>query len=143
MSSDSDKYTSLLRFVRLLGWDKPTRYEHVVRSPDEAAAERIVWYECGSPDDVLLQINTNPALHGGVYATRYRICSGWHAIDPLLTQADVEREAARLEPWLAQRWFTTRAERRRFRQLHPECAGYTLKRLRERGPPHRFEPRPT
>ncbi len=130
----------LLVLARRLGWDEPTRHEYVVRSPDVEVAARIIWFECGSSDDVLLQINTNPALHAGAFAVRYRICTGWHAIDPLTTEVDVAREAARLEPWLARHWFTTTADRRRFRQAHPECSGYSWKRLREEGPPHQYEP---
>ena len=70
-----------------------------------------------------------------VYALRYRIYTGWH---PFRLKPDGHCDAddlARLDGWLHRRWFDSLAGRREFRKLHPECSGWTWKRIgRERAP---------
>ena len=114
-----------------LGWEPPTKHQH--RGELESPIE---WYESGELEDVLLQINLAPVLSACVYAMRYRICSGWHEIQYASSEVLIRGEIERLSPWLKYSWFRTASERKKYRAIHPECANYTWRRLREEGPPY-------
>jgi hypothetical protein len=140
----ADEYTQLKRFVAKLGWGKLERYEHAIPSGicGKDVKQSIVWYESGSPDDVVLQINRAPSFHAGVFAIRYRLCSGWYRFSLFSDDEQQSLEAERVSGWLARAWFITRASRREYRLLYPECAGYSYKRLAEEGPPYEYQPDP-
>jgi len=131
----------LVRWAGLLGWSGLERQEHVATDErfSHIAGQSIVWYLAGSYDDVAFQVNVTPSLRVAVFALRYRICSGWHAFklhsDSVRAQSEAEAEADRLDAWVHSRWFVSREARRMFRARHPECAGYSWRRLREVGPP--------
>lgn len=131
-------FEKLKDFSRMLGWKRLKRHEHIW----EDEAKTIVWYESG---DVFskeklpaLQINHHPIdqqRHFAVcvYALRYRLCSGWHEFD--LHARPLEKEADRLRDLVAHEWFHSPGRRREYRTLHPECTGFTQKRVSERGVP--------
>lgn len=131
----------LQRLVRLLGWKSPLRiYKHIISEEEcpSLAGRVITWYETGVSRcgrlDCFLQINEPPEgqsapYMAGVYAIRYRICTGWHKFGLSARDSDQKREARRLWPWLAYEWFASIQKRRAFRNAHPECTGYTWHRL--------------
>jgi hypothetical protein len=149
MSFESAKpVTRLQQLTRLLGWQSRLRlYQHQINEeerPSKLQTNVITWYETGiSTGDrsaCFLQINESPqgqttTYSGAVYAIRYRICTGWHDFRLPSNDSDLRREAARLWRWLAYDWFSSVEKRRAFRQAHPECAGYTWRRIRTDGPP--------
>lgn len=149
MPQDSEKPVVRLRkFVRLLGWRTPLRrYEHRIGAdapPVNLRGRVIRWYETGVSNggklDCFLTINEAPqgptlTYAGAVYAIRYRLCTGWHGFRLFATDVDLETEATRLAPWLAHEWFATLEKRRAFRQAHPECVGFTWRRIVNEGPP--------
>jgi hypothetical protein len=100
----------------------------------------ITWYEAGksegSRDDFFLQINECPIGQTTTYtAAVYAICTGWHSMHLAPDGSCDESEVARLDAWLNRRWFETLRNRREFRKLHPECAGWSWTRIgRERLP---------
>jgi hypothetical protein len=136
----------LEKWIRLLGWRTHLRmYRHVI--DDDASShlrrEVITWYETGPAtggrDHFCLQINEAPqgqmaTYEASVYAIRYRICTGWHRFRLYWTDEKLKREAKRLGEWLHRQWFASLEGRRRFRQAHPECAGYTWTKIRNEGP---------
>lgn len=128
----------LRRFAGMLGWRSIHAYEHIVRDSLLVASglSLIRWYESGSLEDILLQINLVPDYRAAVYAIRYKLCTGWHKFTLHKERDSLQQEADRVRKWLARSWFTSQRMRQRFRELHPECSGYSMKRLREAGPPY-------
>jgi hypothetical protein len=125
-------HEKLGKLASLLGWPRLTRWQHRIREGVGDHSEQVVvWYDGGSVDDVLYQINLAPWPHAGVYAVRYRLCTGWHRVRSLKNSAMVKAEAMRLEEWLHARWFTTVEGRRAFRRLHPDASGWSWRRIRE------------
>lgn len=130
----------LQRFAAMLGWRSLREWTHVVKDDEgsPSAGSVIRWYESGSMERMFLQINEAPCYQASVYAMRYRLCTGWHAFTLHGDARRMAEEAAKLEPWLHHRWFTTIEKRREFRRLHPECCNYTWRRLRQSGPPYEY-----
>jgi hypothetical protein len=150
VSLPDEPLTSLSRFAAALGWHDLKAYQH--RYLDGDTLVTTTWYESdtaeGRRSDFFLQINHAPcadadAFVGAVYAMRYGICTGWHRFtlhtDPQLSLA----EAGKIESWLHRRLFETLPMRRDFRQSHPECGGYSWRRIREQGPPYSQDGRVT
>ena len=134
----------LQRLTRLLGWRfRLQLHQHRIHENDGASGHRgkiLTWYEAGvatgGRQDCFLQINESPqgqtvTYTGAVYAIRYRICSGWHEFRLFSSDDDLQREAARLAPWLAWDWFATIEKRRAYRLAHPECAGKSWRTIGE------------
>lgn len=126
----------LRRFASLLGWSNLRKHVHIVERWQEVGIRRVVWYESGDIDSVLFQINIMPELRAAVYAPRYGLCSLWHPFVLRKPLSRLQQEAQRLEPWLHRRWFDDLKGRRAYRAAHPECAGYTARRLGEAGRLH-------
>lgn len=125
----------LRHFAELLGWKSLAKHTHCVseRERREVNLPRtIAWYESGEFDDLLLQINVMPTLRAAVYAPRYRLCSLWHSFDLGSTSTARRAEAERLNGWLHRRRFERPASRSAYRRLHPECCGFSARRIRER-----------
>lgn len=116
------------------------KHRHVTREStvDLPRGTVITWYESGSFDTLLFQVNTAPVFHAAVFATRYRLCSGWHEFELSSNISELKGEAIRLGNWLSCDCFATLEGRRRFRKLHPECAGITVAKLRLHGPPYDY-----
>ncbi len=133
-----DDVVRLRQFAAMLGWHGLRELRHIVRddAPGISSGSVIRWYESGSVDEVLLQINVSPYYHAAVYALRYRLCTGWHRFTLYVDTRKVAPEAAKLELWLHRKWFTTIEKRREFRAKHPECCNYTWRRIRTDGLPH-------
>lgn len=122
------------------GWPGLRRLRHVIDAdvPSVLRRQAIEWYESGSMANILLQINSDPSYHAAIFAIRYRICPGWHAFSLSRSEKRQQSEAQRLESWLGRRWFESLDLRREYRRMHPECAGYSFKKLREVGPPYDY-----
>ncbi len=134
--SKADPLLKLEAFARRLGWGRLKRYRHTVQGSIDPREDGTIieWYEAGKWERAFLQINTNP-WRAAVYAIRYRLCSGWYEFRfPNFTRM-AESEAERLQSYLAARWFRTPTTRRKYRLMHPECTGWTWKRIREREQP--------
>lgn len=127
---------ALNEFASFLGWSELQPFEHTECSDDKDDGKVIVWYESGDFDDLLFQIDEQPRFCAAVYAIRFRICAGWHEFAGPSSSEQLRNEATRLDAWLHRRWFATLDGRREFRRRHPECAGYTLTKLRRDGPPY-------
>jgi hypothetical protein len=130
----------LRRFVARLGWPSLAKFTHRIADGDHLdhlAPHRIVWYVSGDCDSLWLQVNVAPRLQLAVFAMRYRICSGWHTFRLHATAAQQRFEAQRLDEWVHRRWFTEPNLRREYRRRHPECAGWTFRRLLTEHPPLR------
>lgn len=125
-------YAAIRRLAELLGWPTARRLQHT--GPTDIGV--IVWYEAGDGRTCFLQVNVLPQPCACVYAPRYRLCSGWHALTAYALR-QMPAEAARLQVWLGHAGFATAEARRTYRALHPECVGYSWKKLRESGPPYR------
>lgn len=129
----------LQRVATQLGWGSLTVCEHI------HAPQRIRWYEAGE-DECGLMITQAPlgqdeTFAACVFAIRYRLCSGYHLF-PLPSAAFAATHQPRLHLWLAQSWFEDLDARRSYRRAHPECAGFTWRRLRECQAPYLpFPPR--
>lgn len=125
------------RFIRLLGWPRPTYGRHVVRGSLEPKQDGMIlrWYDSGNYDYALLEINLQPNVRACVFAIRYRLCTGWYEISPLISDHCLQNEVQRLDEYLAYKWFSSNKNRHRYRLLHPECSGWTWKRLRSESPP--------
>jgi hypothetical protein len=101
------------------------------------------YFSIGDMDDpVYVQVNLQGAAHPllamiGVYAMRYRICSGWHGVLLHESAERLMREADAAAAWVAQEHFASATARRAYRTAHPECGGWSWKRIRaEAGPPY-------
>ncbi len=130
---------ALRLFAGALGWSPLHAYQHEFPEGVEGA-RTIAWYESGLSDsgraDLFLQINEHSigavqTYEAAVYAPRFRLFTGWQKFrltDDL--QCD-SSEADRLHSLLHRDWYVSLAARRKFRARHPECAGYSWKRIRE------------
>lgn len=126
----------LSTWATLLEWCPLERHIHVPdENQDTERRSAVVWYTAGSYDTAALQVNTHPELIACVFAIRFRLCSGWHLLPTMNSEAAVRREAERLKPWLHASWFRSPIMRRHFREQHPECADWTWRRIREYGVP--------
>jgi len=131
-----DPLVELRKFARKLGWRGFRQLRH------EYDAGTILWYIAGSTrDNLFLQINESPigqaiVYEAAVYATRYAIVSGFHAMRLTPDGRCDDSEVQRLDNWLHRRWFDTPASRREYRMRHPECAGWSRGRIRREQLPH-------
>jgi hypothetical protein len=132
---------ALRAFARRLGWSPLRRFQHA----SENGNLLITWYESGnnhgSRNDLFLQINECPigqtaTYTMAVYAIRYRICTGWHSMKLARDARRLDCEAERLDSWLHRRWFESPANRRQYRTMHPECSGWSWKRIRSERLPY-------
>jgi hypothetical protein len=135
---DLPRLAHLRHFASLLGWESLEKHAH--RIPERERRDRtmprtIVWYQAGRFNDIWLQINVLPALYAAVYAPRYRLCSQWHGFTVGSAAAARRAEAERLGSLLNRRWFVLPDARREYRRLHPECVGYSWRRIHEVGFP--------
>jgi hypothetical protein len=73
-----------------------------------------------------------------VYAPRFRICTGWHAVK-LTVEVPPAQEALRLSNWLHWQNISSYRGRREFRERHPEAVGYSWAAIRAYGPPYRVQ----
>jgi len=105
----------------------------------------ITWYESGNNDgsrsDLFLQINESPigqtaTYAAAVYAIRYHICTGWHSMKLGPNAQPLDSEVERLDSWLHRRWFESLANRQQYRMMHPECTGWSWKRIRHERLPY-------
>ncbi len=136
----SGKKKNLQRLVTLLGWGGLEKFTYIIPHNELVhTGQTIVWYECGMHSSVWLQINESPSPQACVFAIRYRICTGWHRITLSNRNNNLKRESSRLHDWLSRSWFTTSRARQKFRRIHPECAGYSWRKIRSAGYPHRYE----
>lgn len=151
MKTQSNKpFATLQRFGALIGWSPLRICQHAIEGEQAESGPHVVtWYESGDSGnprtDCFLQINESPigqstTYNGAVYAIRYRLCTGWHAFTLHRNRRDIKVEASRLSEWLHRDWFDSIAKRREFRMLHPECVGYSWKKIRDVGPPHEGSP---
>ena len=127
-------------FAKTLGWPELRQF---VKTFDDLG-RTVVWFEAGNANfsrtHCALQINEHPlgssrSFTAAVHCIRYRISSGFHCF-ACENLREALSEAERLSPWLAREWFTSAVRRREYRLAHPECAGYTWKKLREAGESH-------
>ncbi len=142
----SNPFASLRTFARKLGWPRLRRYQHILESENSINERQVItWYESdaskGGRKDFLFQINECPleqlrTYTVAVYSIRYRICTGWHSMTLTSRLECDDAEVERLEQWVHRRWFATQDDRRSFRLLHPECANYSWKQVREIGTPY-------
>ena len=128
---DSHSVETMYKLMNELNWP------HL--RPEEAKVNgtTVVWFASESDHGVKFQVNTMPVWAAGVYAFRFRIITGFHAVHIGVTDTELARELWRLKDWLHADLFLTIDGRRRFRKLHPECSGYTQKAYAERGLPYR------
>jgi hypothetical protein len=116
-------------------WQLPKEYRSVTNSLENH------FFCVGEMDDLFfVQINPlvklHPLLAGiSVYGMRYRLCSGWHAVYLYSSKRDLHSEALKVSGWLSKERFSTLAARRRYRFDHPECMGWSWRRIRENGGP--------
>jgi hypothetical protein len=134
-----DVHRYLREFAGALGWRHLKRYEHQIPVLESTVHTftSIVWYESGSMERVFLQINESPSYRAAVYAMRYRLYTGWLRLDLGNTVEAAGVQADRLHGFLAREWFTSLDKRRAFRRMHPECTGWTWKRIRSEAAPYR------
>ena len=140
--SPRDKPIAWLRtFTRQLGWSRLRSNQHLL----EERKQLVRWYQSGdsncSRNNLFLQINECPigqtaTYTAAVYAIRYRICTGWHSLELGPDAHHLEREVERLDHWLHRRWFDSPANRREYRKMHPECSGWSWKRIRHESLPY-------
>jgi hypothetical protein len=148
MQRRDEKHNGVVElFVSALGWAVPRRFEHTVStSATSARCRGIVFYESGClgdpRTDCFLQVNqlavrgTHLLLSAAVYAIRYRICTGWHAVEIPVDADKVLDVAAKMSRWLGRQNFDRYESRREFRVRHPETADYSWSRIRQLGPPY-------
>lgn len=117
------------------------------RLPAECARvgplEIVHYFTIGEMDEPLyVQVNLHGEAHPllamtCVYAMRYRLCSGWHGVLLHESPAELLAEADGAACWLAREHFTSAAARKAYRAAHPECRGWSWRRIREEaGPPY-------
>jgi len=140
--NNNKKIKCLRRFTLLLGWHDLRARCHEIKTNnrEKQPYENVIrWYESGALDDIYFQINDSPCWCAAVYAIRFRICTGWHKF--ILSENDITiiSESQRLHSLLAREWFVSLEATRRFRVAHPDCTGWTWKRLGEYGPPYRLD----
>ena len=128
--------------LALLGWTATTRCRLPAEIAHDLTSLVATCFTIGEMDQPFYlqanpQLGAHPLLFGvSIYAMRYRLCSGWHGLLLRESPAELEAEAMLAEQWLARRHFGSPASRRAYRELHPECAGYSWRRNREEGPPY-------
>ena len=127
--ADSDWRPRVDRFARLLGWPRPRTYRHRIPkgTPGCPQGRLIRWHESEPQEGVSLIINEAPTWCAAVYAIRYRLCSCFREFD---FHGDLRLDADRLRTLLGIEWFDSPERRREYRQAHPECSGWTWKRIR-------------
>jgi hypothetical protein len=132
------KLGQLRDFAAMLGWGPLEKHVHRFGADERNVdlPSTVVWYECRASEDLWLQINVMSALHAAVYAPRYRLCSLWHWFELGATRGDRRAAAEGLDTWLHKRWFERAEARRLYRKRHPECCGYSWRKIREIGVPH-------
>jgi hypothetical protein len=128
--------------LRGLGWSPSAKFQ----LPDECRVSTNSlenhFFCVGEMDDLFyVQVNPLVLLHPlligiGVYATRYRLCSGWHGVYLYSSKHDLHSEVAQVSGWLSKERFSTLTARRQYRLDHPECIGWSWKRILENGGPH-------
>jgi len=116
----------IFTFGRELGWDLS---KHV--KTDLPEFDELIWYDCGSVEDLLFQINTVSTLRGCVFNLPNRICTCWFElrIDKLL---DSDLNFFR-DIWDKSLFLTTvsiDSYKKRFPQFH----GFDLEDIRFRVP---------
>ncbi len=134
----------LERFAAALGWGELREHCHTV---EDQRPWTVRWYLAGDVDSprtyCALQINEHPigsseTYAAAVYGIRFRIFSGWHVF-ACATVTEALAEADRLGAWLSREWFTTLERRRDYRGAHPECSGFTWRKLTEFGAPYNVD----
>lgn len=137
----SEHHKRLMKLCHYLGWPTVIEHRHVVARtvPNLRKGQVIRFWYYGDYDTLALHINENPPWYACVYALKYRICTGWHKFYPYKNEDRLRREASRLSEFLSYSFFCTPVQRREFRRRHPECAGYSWRKLREDGPPYGYE----
>lgn len=134
-------FLQLQQFIGKLGWQGLHRDE----CPDsQSASERLdrYFYRIGEmDDDIYVQINSQSEQHPhlfavNVYAMRFRICSGWHGFMLAASSDHQQAEVPKVWQWAANEHFRCQASRRMYRRDHPECAGYSWRRIQMEGPPY-------
>jgi hypothetical protein len=132
-----DDFERLARLAKLLGWPKLQAHEHALNEEDTAKLnlQTIRWYTSEIHESFFLQFNVMPSWCGCVYAINYRLCSGWHTFGLFDDDVLMKKEAERLGNYLAFDWVSTLSKRREYRLLHPQCAKYSYKRIRNEGFP--------
>jgi len=143
-SRNSTPPAVLKRIAANWGWSA-LRRERRTFDDTTAGARSVVWYECGEVEydrrAFFLQINECPIgqqtqYAAAVYALRYRLCSGWHCFRLPHDAPGNRARIAALSEFLGRDHFDTLPARRAFRLSHPECAGYTWRRIRRSGTPY-------
>lgn len=133
----------LQQFARALGWSRLRMFQHTLQDAP-GKSKIITWYESGFNDGgklaLFLQINEHPigtlrTYNAAVYAMRYRMCTGWLPFRLTAALQHDPNESECLAGRLHRKWFQTIEARREFRVKHPECVGYSWKRIGEIGPP--------
>lgn len=131
------------RALQRLGWPK----SQIERLPDgcEGAGQLQLrhYFSIGEMDDpIYVQVNLQGDAHPllaaiGVYAMRYRICSGWHGMLLHESMAELNAEVEAVASWVAREHFESAAARKAYRAAHPECSSSSWRRIRaEGGPPY-------
>lgn len=129
--------------LRRLGWPK----SELCRFPEECESGGALalalalrhYFSIGEMDHPLyVQVNLQGDAHPllamvGVYAMRYRICSGWHGVLLRESPDELMAEADAAASWVAREHFDSAAARQSYRTAHPECGGWSWKRLRDEG----------
>ena len=143
----TNTFRTLKRFAASFGWSVLRRYQHVYIIDESCKRQVVTWYEssvsnCGRLD-CFLQINECPigqktVFSAAVYAPRYRLCSGWHVFRLPRSNRAMRKQLTALAPWISRECFMSLAQRRKYRELHPECVGYSWKRLSKDGPPYQI-----
>jgi hypothetical protein len=134
-------YERLQLFAAALGWKGLQEEVHVFAEavPGIPAGGHIRFWVSGNYDDIALHITENPPWYACVHAIRYRLHSGFHKFVLFEDPASLRAEAARLSTFLHRRWFRSAEGRKDFRRLHPECTGYTARKLAGAGPPYYYQ----
>lgn len=127
------------------GWKRLRLQRTEFDDPTTGRHRTVVWHTSGQDDwcrrnVCYLQINECPIgqqrqYSVAVYAPRFRICSGWYVFRMSKRLVDRQRIEA-LDDVVGKHHFETPAGRRAFRTLHPECAGYSERRITRCGAPY-------
>lgn len=120
------------------GW-APLRARYLNMGNRHSSPPTCVWYvsgdDSGTRTHCALQINEAPngqqvTYEAAVYAIRYRIYSGWHGFTLHASPQRLRDEGERLSGWMHYSWFASVDKRREYRRKHPECCGFTWRRMR-------------
>jgi hypothetical protein len=127
--------------LRRLGWPKSQLCRSLEVSGNGGPLKLRHYFSIGEMDHPLyLQVNLEGEAHPllamvGVYAMRYRLCSGWHGVLLHESPDELVAEADAAACWVAGKHFDSAAARKAYRAAHPECSGWSWKRLRAEGGP--------